>query len=66
MRRRSRARSPRAVSEAPLRGITDFIGVCGRFRYSDLKEALAMGFEWCRGEMRRVARRYRSVKDWVD
>ena len=33
------SRSPRAVSEAPLRGSMNENGVCGRFRYSDLKEA---------------------------
>ena len=36
-------RSPMAVSEAPLEGIMDFTGVCGRFRYSDLKEATGYG-----------------------
>ena len=39
----TRARSLRAVSEAPLGGIMDHIGVCGRFRYSDLKEATGYG-----------------------
>ncbi len=35
--------SPRAVSEAHLRGIVNDTGVCGRFRYSDLMEAPSYG-----------------------
>jgi hypothetical protein len=40
---RKLSRSLRAVSEALLRGILDHLGVCGRFRYSDLKEAPGYG-----------------------
>ena len=51
----------RVALEAPLRGSMNENGVCGRFRYSDLKP-LAMGFDRRGVETRGVASRCRSTK----